>query len=70
MGYFFESEKLAEDLKTEFELLKSQSYLWGSPEWLQMRQRVKETKSAKGKWTKKQRSTFKRLYASGLHWQF
>ena len=70
MGYFFASEELAEDLTTEFELLKSQSYLWGSPEWLQMRQRVRETKGPKGNWTKKQRSTFQRLYSSGLHWQF
>ena len=70
MGYFFESADLVDDLLTEFELLKSQSYLWGSPEWLQMRQQMRATKSAKGKWTKRQRSTFRRLYASGLHWQF
>ena len=70
MGYFFESAELIDDLLTEFELLKSQSYLWGSPEWLQMRQQMRATKSAKGKWAKRQRSTFRRLYASGLHWQF
>jgi putative cardiolipin synthase len=70
MGYFFQSEGLCNDLKAEFELLKSQSYLWGSPEWLEMRQKVRESGSTKGKWTSKQRNTFKRLYSSKLHWQF
>ncbi|MEH6590645.1 MAG: phospholipase D-like domain-containing protein [Halioglobus sp.] len=70
MGYFFQSKDLVNDLKAEFELLKSQSYLWGSPEWLEMRQKVRESGTTKGNWTKKQRSTFKRLYSSKLHWQF
>ncbi|MEH6584179.1 MAG: phospholipase D-like domain-containing protein [Halioglobus sp.] len=70
MGYFFESEALSMDLIAEFERLKSQSYLWGSPEWLAMRKKLVETNSTKGKWTNRQRSTFARLYASGLHWQF
>jgi cardiolipin synthase C len=70
MGYFFQSAGLAEDLKNEFALLKSQSYLWGSPEWLAMREKVRESDSPKGSWTKRQRSTFSRLYATGLHWQF
>jgi phosphatidylserine/phosphatidylglycerophosphate/cardiolipin synthase-like enzyme len=70
MGYFFQSKDLADDLKAEFELLKSQSYLWGSPEWLEMREKVRESGSTKGNWTKRQRSTFKRLYDWDLHWQF
>jgi phosphatidylserine/phosphatidylglycerophosphate/cardiolipin synthase-like enzyme len=70
MGYFFDSADLIDDLVAEFELLKSQSYLWGSTEWLQMRQKVRDTEGAKGNWTRRQRSTFRRLYASGLHWQF
>ena len=70
MGYFFQSAALIDDLNAEFELLKSQSYLWGSPEWLQMRKNVMATGNAKGKWTAAQRKTFKRLYYSGLHWQF
>ena len=70
MGYFFHSADLVDDLKTEFELLKSQSYLWGSKEWLQMREQVREIGGPKGSWTKKQRSTFSRLYNWGLHWQF
>jgi putative cardiolipin synthase len=70
MGYFFASPELHNDLEAEFELLKSQSYLWGSPEWLQMRQKLIDQKSTKGKWTGRQRSTFQRLYSIGLHWQF
>ncbi len=42
MGYFFKSEELIADLIKEFELLKSQSYIWGSPEWLEMRDAVLE----------------------------
>ncbi|MBE9538888.1 MAG: phospholipase [Proteobacteria bacterium] len=70
MGFFVQSAELVADLNAEFELLKSQSYLWGSPEWLELRRRVMETGETKGKWTAAQRTTFKRLYYSGLHWQF
>ncbi|RLA38309.1 MAG: phospholipase, partial [Gammaproteobacteria bacterium] len=40
VGYFFDSEPLAKDLLQEFETLKSQSLLWGTPEWLEMRKQL------------------------------
>jgi phosphatidylserine/phosphatidylglycerophosphate/cardiolipin synthase-like enzyme len=70
MGFFFESEALMEDLLREFEALKAQSYLWGSPEWLAMRKKVRASDGDKAKWTKKQRKTYQRLYGSGLKWLF
>ncbi len=70
MGFFFQSEELSADLVREFEALKAQSYLWGSPQWLEMRARLMEEGGSKGKATKKQRKTFKNLRSSGLHWQF
>jgi len=71
MGYFFTSEELIEDLIEEFETLKSQSYLWGSPEWLEMRAAVREKGGFfKSLWTKGQHSTFGKLTRTGLHWLF
>ena len=71
MGYFFTGEELIEDLIEEFELLKSQSYIWGSPEWFKMRAAVREKGGFfKSRWTKGQHSTFARLTNSGLHWLF
>jgi phosphatidylserine/phosphatidylglycerophosphate/cardiolipin synthase-like enzyme len=70
MGFFFQSEELMQDLVQEFEALKAKSYLWGSPEWLQMRSRLMASGDAKGKRLKKQRSTFNTLRKTGLQWQF
>ena len=70
MGFFFAGDELRQQLIDEFELLKSQSYLWGTPEWLQMRGDVMEMPGLKGRSAKKQRSTFTRLRSTGLHWQF
>ena len=70
MGYFFEAEPLAEDLNTVFEELKSQSYRWGSPEWLQMRENLKAAGGVKGQTLRRQRTIFKGLRATGLEWEF
>ena len=70
MGFFFASDALREELISEFENLKAQSYLWGSPEWLQLRAQVRELGGIKGSSARKQRTTFTRLRTSGLHWQF
>jgi putative cardiolipin synthase len=70
MGFFFQSEALTRDLVQEFEQLKAKSYLWGSPEWLEMRAKIIEAGGSKGKNLKKQRKTFKALRGTGLHWQF
>ena len=70
MGFFFAGDELRQALIDEFELLKRQSYRWGSPEWLEMRARVRELPGLKGRSAKKQRSTFNNLRRTGLHWQF
>ena len=70
MGYFFEAEPLAEDLNAVFEELKSQSYRWGSPEWLQMRENLKAAGGIKGQTLRRQRTIFKTLRATGLEWEF
>ena len=70
MGFFFAGEELRQALVDEFEQLKAQSYLWGSPEWLQMRAAVREMAGMKGRSTVRQRTTFTRLRETGLHWQF
>ncbi len=70
MGFFFESAELAQKLHDDFELLKSRSYRWGSPEWLQMRREVFELGGMKGNTAKSQRTIYKTLRATGLDKQF
>ena len=40
MGFFYQDDELHNDLVKIFDLLKSTSYRWGTPEWLQMRKRA------------------------------
>ena len=66
MGFFFRGEELANQLHADFELLKSRSYLWGSPEWLEFRRRVFELDGLKGNTAKTQRGIYKTLRGVGL----
>jgi len=66
MGFFFEGEELANELNADFERLKSRSYLWGSPEWLEMRRRLYELGGMKGNTAKGQRAIYKSLKVIGL----
>lgn len=70
MGFFFGSDELRAELIAEFDQLKAQSYRWGSPEWLEMRAKVRALGDLKGRSARKQRTTFTRLRTTGLHWQF
>lgn len=70
MGFFFDSAGLARQLDADFELLKSRSYRWGSPEWLQMRREVFEIGGMKGRTAEGQRGIYKTLKATGLDRQF
>jgi hypothetical protein len=70
MGFFFASPGLREDVIADFELLKSESYLWGSPEWLEMRRLLMEQGGIKGKATGNQRQIFRTLRDTGLKYQF
>jgi phosphatidylserine/phosphatidylglycerophosphate/cardiolipin synthase-like enzyme len=69
MGFFFSSDELRDELTAIFEDLKKDSYLWGSPEWLEMRNKLRLIGGKKGKNTYKQRKTYKFLEESGLKWQ-
>jgi len=42
MGFFFDSEELAQAIVDNTDYLISISYRWGSPEWLEMRRRFRE----------------------------
>ena len=68
MGYFFDAEELKNELVDIFETLKQDSYLWGSPEWLEMRDKLRRSGGSKGGSTHRQRKTYKGLRNSGLKW--
>jgi phosphatidylserine/phosphatidylglycerophosphate/cardiolipin synthase-like enzyme len=70
VGFFFQGESLVERLNQEFELLKSQSSRWGSSEWLEMRQKLRDQGGMKGSTTKSQRGIYKTLDKTGLKYQF
>ena len=70
MGFFFQSESLAEDVRENTAYLIDSSYRWGSPEWLEMRKRIMEKDDAKAFMTRKQRTTYKTLRNTGLQWFF
>ena len=70
MGFFFKSEPLANDIRQNTELLMGLSYLWGSPEWLEMRKQLMQQKGMKASMTRNQRTVYKTLKATGLQWFF
>jgi putative cardiolipin synthase len=69
MGYFFRGQELKNELLEIFEALKQDSYLWGSPEWLEMRDKLRRTGSSKGGRAHRQRKTYDGLRNSFLKWQ-
>ncbi len=70
MGFFFISEALSRDLLEDFEYLKTRSYLWGSPEWLEMRRQLIDQGGIKGWTTDYQGKLFRFLESTGLSWFF
>ena len=70
MGFFFQDEALRDDLLQVFELLKSTSLRWGTPEWLEMRRKTMESDSKKAGPARKQRGTYKTIRALGLEYLF
>jgi len=70
MGYFFKGQALANQLNREFEELKASSYLWGTPEWFEMRRQVMNLRGVKGWSSRKQRGLYKSLKNLGLEWLF
>ena len=70
MGFFFESASLTDEIRENTDYLIDLSYRWGSPQWLEMRQRLMEQKGSKASTTRKQRTIYKTLKNTGLHWFF
>ena len=68
MGFFYSGDAVHADLEAIFEDLIANSYRWGSPEWLEMRQKVRDKGGIKGQSTTSQRSIFKTLRATGADW--
>jgi phosphatidylserine/phosphatidylglycerophosphate/cardiolipin synthase-like enzyme len=66
MGFFLESEELTRRMNADFDLLKSRSYRWGTPEWLEMRQRLFKARGIKANTAKSQRGIYKFLRATGI----
>ena len=70
MGFFFRSAELAADIAENTDYLISLSYRWGSPEWLEMRQRMREMKGMKASTVRHQRGIYKTINKTGLIWWF
>ncbi len=68
MGFFFTNEELIKGLNTVFDELKTSSYRWGTPEWLQMRKEIRKQGGMKGWSTKHQSSIYRFLKSTGLIW--
>jgi hypothetical protein len=68
MGFFFLDEDLAADVHASFDALVKKSYLWGSPEWFQLRKEVMELKGMKGRSTRNQRKFYNLFKKTGLIW--
>jgi phosphatidylserine/phosphatidylglycerophosphate/cardiolipin synthase-like enzyme len=70
MGYFFDSEELVRAISENTDYLISTSYRWGSPEWLDMRRRFRETSGTKAYAARHQRGIYKTIKNTGLMWLF
>jgi len=68
LGFFFLGEGVRKELTAVFEYLKSTSYRWGTPEWLEMRRKVMESDSSKAGPARKQRGIFKTIRGLGLEY--
>ncbi|MCP4331613.1 MAG: phospholipase [Gammaproteobacteria bacterium] len=69
MGYFLRGVEVKSQLLEIFETLKQDSYLWGSPEWLEMRDQLRRSGTTKGGRGHRQRKTYDGLRNSWLKWQ-
>jgi putative cardiolipin synthase len=70
MGFFFKSDRLAADCNDAFDALREISYLWGSPEWLELRRQLMDQSGVKSTALRNQRLLYKTLRATGAHWLF
>lgn len=69
-GYFIENAAIIAELNAEFEKLKAKSCLWGSREWLEIRERLMNGKMKRSKSIRMQRAMFKVSRRLGLIWLY
>jgi phosphatidylserine/phosphatidylglycerophosphate/cardiolipin synthase-like enzyme len=69
-GFFYYSAPLSDELDAEFDKLKATSLLWGSPEWLDARDKLLAQKGMKAASTRYQRFLYKFARSTGLIWLF
>lgn len=69
-GFFYQSAPLSAALNAEFDRYIADSYRWGSPEWLDMRDKLIAQKGATSRTTRYQRLLYKFARRSGLIWFF
>lgn len=70
MGFFFDNPELIEEIARNTDYLISLSYRWGSPEWLEMRNRMREWDGMKAWTVRHQRGIYKTMKNTGLMWLF
>lgn len=70
VGFFLSGEEIIADLNQQFELLKQDSLLWGSEEWISMRNKLREAGGTKGRTSESQREIYNLLESTGLKYQF
>lgn len=70
MGFFYESSELSDDINQNTDRLIEQSYRWGSPDWLELRKRLRAQKGRKAWLARQQRSLYLGLKKTGLWWLF
>ena len=70
MGFLFESEELAAELNRNTDFLVQRAYRWGSPQWLEMRRQLFDSRGRKSLLARTQRLMYKTLDKTGLIWWF
>jgi len=68
MGFLYRSPELKQDMDAIFDELKTTTYRWGTPEWLQMRKELMDSDSKKASPARKQRGIYKTIKGLGLEY--
>ena len=68
VGFVYQSPALSAQLDQVFDELKATGYLWGSPEWLEMRHRLRKTDGVKSVYARTQRTVSDTLHFLGIEY--
>ncbi|WP_394175844.1 phospholipase D-like domain-containing protein [Thalassotalea litorea] len=69
MGYFMLGAGVNDELNQIFDNLKKRCYLWGEPDWLEMRKKMRDQEGMEGFSARSQRSVYSKLIFTGIKWQ-